>query len=88
MTLHIAFQPDIGIQPPQGVHKLVPNVCLLVGHRLSAIVGQQCRATEDGPDPYKSRFFPTSSTNQKHFKLGQFLEIDDRRPLSKFGDVT
>ena len=33
-------------------------------------------------------FCPTSSTNQKHLKLGQCLEIDDRRSLSKFGDVT
>ena len=35
-----------------------------------------------------SVFCPTSSTYQKHLKLGQCLEIDDRRPLSKFGDVT
>ena len=33
-------------------------------------------------------FCPTSSTNQKHLKLGQCLEIDDRRSLSKVGDVT
>ena len=33
-------------------------------------------------------FCPTSSTDQKHLKLGQCLEIDDRRSLSKFGDVT
>ena len=33
-------------------------------------------------------FCPTSSTNQKHLKLGQCLEIDDRISLSKFGDVT
>ena len=33
-------------------------------------------------------FCPTSSTNQKHLKLGQCLEIDDMRSLSKFGDVT
>ena len=33
-------------------------------------------------------FCPTSSTNQKHLKLGQCLEIDDRRSLGKFGDVT
>ena len=33
-------------------------------------------------------FCPTSSTYQKHLKLGQCLEIDDRRSLSKFGDVT
>ena len=33
-------------------------------------------------------FCPTSSTYQKHLKLGQCLEIDNRRPLSKFGDVT
>ena len=34
-------------------------------------------------------FCPTSSsTYQKHLKLGQCLEIDDRRPLSKFGDFT
>ena len=33
-------------------------------------------------------FCPTSSTNQKHLKLSQCLEIDDRRSLSKFGDVT
>ena len=33
-------------------------------------------------------FCPTSSTNQKHLKLGQCLEIDDRRSLSTFGDVT
>ena len=33
-------------------------------------------------------FCPTSSTNQKHLKLGQCLEIDDRRSLSKYGDVT
>ena len=33
-------------------------------------------------------FCPTSFTNQKHLKLGQCLEIDDRRSLSKFGDVT
>ena len=32
-------------------------------------------------------FCPTSSTNQKHLKLSQCLEIDERRPLSKFGDV-
>ena len=32
-------------------------------------------------------FCPTSSTYQKHLKLGQCLEIDDRRSLSKFGDV-
>ena len=33
--------------------------------------------------------FPsTSSTYQKHLKLGQCLEIDDRTPQSKFGDVT
>ena len=31
---------------------------------------------------------PTSSTYQKHLKLGQCLEIDDRRSLSKFGDIT
>ena len=31
-------------------------------------------------------FCPTSSTNQKHLKLGQCLEIDDRRSLNKFGD--
>ena len=30
----------------------------------------------------------TSSTYQKHLKLGQCLEIDYRRSLSKFGDVT
>ena len=33
-------------------------------------------------------FCPTSSTDQKHLKLSQCLEIDDRRSLSKFGDVT
>ena len=33
-------------------------------------------------------FCPTSYANQKHLKLGQCLEIDDRRSLSKFGDVT
>ena len=33
-------------------------------------------------------FCPINSTYQKHLKLGQCLEIDDRRPLSKFGDVT
>ena len=33
-------------------------------------------------------FYPTSSTDQKHLKLGQCLEIDDRRSLSKFGDLT
>ena len=33
-------------------------------------------------------FCPTSSTDQKHLKLGHCLEIDDRRSLSKFGDVT
>ena len=33
-------------------------------------------------------FCPTSSPYQKHLKLGQCLEIDDRRSLSKFGDVT
>ena len=33
-------------------------------------------------------FCPTTSTDQKHLKLGQCLEIDDRRSLSKFGDVT
>ena len=33
-------------------------------------------------------FCPTSSTDQKHLKLGMCLEIDDRRSLSKFGDVT
>ena len=33
-------------------------------------------------------FPPTSFTYQKHLKLGQCLEIDDRRSLSKFGDVT
>ena len=38
--------------------------------------------------PYKSCFFPTSSTYQKHLNLGQCLETDDRRSLSKFGDVT
>ena len=43
---------------------------------------------EQGSGPYKCRFCPTSSTYQKHLKLGQCLEIDDRRPLSKFGDVT
>ena len=43
---------------------------------------------ERGSGPYKSRFCPTSSTYQKHLKLGQCLEIDDRRSLSKFGDVT
>ena len=29
-----------------------------------------------------SVFCPTSSTNQKHLKLGQCLEIDDRRSLT------
>ena len=39
--------------------------------------------------PLQIQFFcPTSSTYQKHFNLGQCLEIDDRRPLSIFGDVT
>ena len=38
--------------------------------------------------PYKFRFPPTSSTYQKHLKLGQCLEIDDSRPLSKFGEFT
>ena len=33
-------------------------------------------------------FCPTSSTYQKPLKLGQCLEIDNRRSLSKFGDVT
>ena len=33
-------------------------------------------------------FCPTSSTDKKHLKLGQCLEIDDRRSLLKFGDVT
>ena len=33
-------------------------------------------------------FCPTSSTYQKHLKLGQCLEIDDRTSLSKFDDVT
>ena len=33
-------------------------------------------------------FCPTSATYQKHLKLGQCLEIDDRRSLSKFGDIT
>ena len=33
-------------------------------------------------------FCPTSSTYQKHLKLGQCLELDKRRSLSKFGDVT
>ena len=32
-------------------------------------------------------FRPTSSTNQKHSKLCQCLEIDNRRSLSKFVDV-
>ena len=33
-------------------------------------------------------FCPTTSTYQKHLKLSQCLEKDDRRLLSKFGDVT
>ena len=33
-------------------------------------------------------FCPTSSTYQKHFKLGQCLEIDDKRSLAGFDDVT
>ena len=45
--------------------------------------------TERGSGPYKSRFlFLFSSTYHKYWKLGQYLEIDDRRSLSKFGDVT
>ena len=36
--------------------------------------------------PLQIPFFPTSSTYQKHLKLSQCLEIDDRRSLSKFGD--
>ena len=43
---------------------------------------------ERGSGPFKSHFCPPSSTNQRHLKLGQCLEIDDRRSLSKFGDVT
>ena len=44
--------------------------------------------------PHRTRVLPLwntisiSFTYQKHLKLGQCLEIDDRRPLSKFGDVT
>ena len=33
-------------------------------------------------------FCPTSSAYQKHLKLIQCLEIDERRSLSTFGDVT
>jgi len=33
-------------------------------------------------------FRPIKSTYQKHLKLGQCLEIDNRRSLSIFGDVT
>ena len=44
---------------------------------------------EHGSDPYKkATFSPTSSTYQKYLKLGQCLEIDDKRSLNKFGDVT
>ena len=33
------------------------------------------------------RFSPSSSTNEKHLKFGQSLDIDDRRLLRKFGEV-
>ena len=32
-------------------------------------------------------YCPTSATYQKHLKLGKCLEIDNRRSLSKFGDI-
>ena len=68
-------------------YKKIPKIAL---HDLSQRV-QSCGANpplnEDLAltDPV---FCPTSSTYQKHLKLGQCLEIDDRRSLSKFGDVT
>ena len=39
------------------------------------------------PPPPLTVFSPTSFTYQKHLKIDQCLEIDDRIPLSKFGDV-
>ena len=48
------------------------------------------------PPPYLARvwplecavFRPSSSTYQKRLKLSQCLEIEKRRSLSKFGDIT
>ena len=50
---------------------------------------QNCGVTppiEQGPLE-NAVFSPTNFIYQKHLKLGQCREIDDKRSLSKFGDV-
>ena len=49
--------------------------------------GPNCGVTPPPNERGSGRFSPNSSTHQKHLKFGQCLEIDDRRPLNKFGDV-
>ena len=62
-------------------------------HARPVAEGPKLRCNTPPPPPLSEGlinpvFCPTSSTYQKHLKLGQCLEIDDRRSLSKFGDVT
>ena len=56
---------------------------------------QSCGGTPQHPLPphlneslINAVFCPISSTNLKHLKLDHCLEIDDRRSLCNFGEVT
>ena len=70
---------------------LLEKISKIAKHDLQQRV-QSCDATPSSSSKglalTKCRFSPTTSTYQKHLKLGQCLEIGDRRSFSKFGDNT
>ena len=88
---------DVSKDPFKYVHLfllltlLSEKISKIAKHDLQQRV-QSCDATPSSSSKglalTKCRFSPTTSTYQKHLKLGQCLEIGDRRSFSKFGDGT